>query len=360
MNEYTNIALNLLSKLISITSFSKEEANTASLLKEFFKLQNINPELIGNNVLVRNRHFSGTKPVLLLNSHHDTVKPNNSWIRNPFLPTLENDILYGLGSNDAGASLVSLISVFLHFYKEENLPFDLMLVASAEEEISGANGIARVLENIKVDFAIVGEPTGMKLAVAEKGLLVLDGKVYGKAGHAAREEGENAIYKSLDILHWFQTYKFDKVSPLLGPVKMAVTVINAGTQHNVVPDVCTFTVDVRTTEMYTNKEVVDIICQQTGIEIKPRSLRLQASGIDPQHPLILAANKSGFEKFGSPTLSDQALMPFPSVKIGPGDSARSHTADEHILLSEIESGIEVYIQYIQHIAEVLHDTKATL
>ena len=341
-------AVALLKRLISTQSFSREEGDTADIIENFLKEKGYQPNRDGNNVwCVAENHQSGA-PTLLLNSHHDTVKPVKAWQRDPFDPSVEGDVLYGLGSNDAGASAVSLLATFLHLSKQETLPYKLIVAITAEEEVSGSNGVASILPKLgPIEVAVVGEPTSLDLAIAERGLIVIDCKAKGKAGHAAREEGENALYKAMDDIRWFRDYRFEKNSDQLGPVKMSVTQIQAGYQHNVVPDECTFVVDVRTNECYSNQEIVDIISQHVGSEVNPRSLRLNSSGIPLDHPLVLKAKEMGKKLYGSPTLSDQALMPFPSVKIGPGDSARSHTADEYIKLSEIRAGIETYIQLLE-------------
>lgn len=341
-------AIALLKKLISIPSFSKEEATTADALQEFLQQRGIASNRKINNVWTKNLFFDATKPTLLLNSHHDTVKPNSAYTLNPFEPIEKEGRLYGLGSNDAGGCLVSLLAVFLHFYAKENLPFNFIFAASAEEEISGTNGIEAILDELgKIELAFVGEPTQMNLAVAEKGLLVLDCVSHGKPGHAARNEGDNAIYKALTDIEWFRSFQFPKVSETLGPVKMSVTVIKAGSQHNVVPGICEFVVDIRLTEKYTHEEALSIIREYVQCEVKPRSLRMKPSGIPMSHPVVNAAQGIGMKTFGSPTTSDQALMNFPSVKIGPGDSARSHSADEYIYVEEIGKGISTYIHLIE-------------
>lgn len=350
---YTN-AVALLSRLISIQSLSREEDKAADAIADFLHHHAIKPERFLNNIWTINKHYDDSKPTLLLNSHHDTVKPNKGYTLDPFSPTVKDDKLYGLGSNDAGGCLVSLLTTFIHFYDKENLPFNLLLAATAEEEISGSNGIEALLQEehfsqYKIHSGIVGEPTLLNMAVAEKGLLVLDCTAYGKAGHAARDEGENAIYKAMKDIDWFRNYRFDKVSPLLGPMKMSVTIINAGSQHNVVPHECIFTVDVRVNELYTFEEVLDIIRQHTTCNVQPRSTRLRSTSISLSHPLVKAGSSLGKTSYGSPTTSDKALMPFPTLKIGPGDSARSHTADEFIYLDEIKNGIHFYIQLLERI-----------
>ncbi len=343
-------AITLLKKLIETPSLSREEDKTAELLISFFSENGVETERLGNNVWAKNKHFDPKKPSLLLNSHHDTVKPNSGYTKDPFKAVVEEGKLYGLGSNDAGGCLVSLISTFLHFYAEPDLAYNLVLAASAEEEISGKDGIEKLLPTLpEIDLAMVGEPTQMHMAVAEKGLMVLDCVAHGKSGHAARDEGENALYKAVKDIEWFRTYSFDRSSAALGPVKMSVTMIDAGKQHNVVPDTCHFVVDVRTTDAYSNEETLAIIREHVTAEVTPRSTRLNPSGIAQEHALVQAGLALGRETYGSPTLSDQALMPFTSLKMGPGDSARSHTADEYIYLSEIEEGIGLYIELINKI-----------
>ena len=341
-------SLELLKNLISIQSFSKEEDKTADVIAQFLQDRQINIHRKLNNIWAYNQHFDVAKPTLLLNSHHDTVRPNSGYTRNPYEPAVENGILYGLGSNDAGGCLVSLIATFLYFYPQEGLAYNICLAATAEEEISGNNGLECVLPDLgELEFAIVGEPTEMQLAIAERGLLVLDCTVTGKAGHAAREEGDNAIYKALKDIEWFRNYKFSKVSEVFGPLKMSVTIINAGSQHNVVPASCTFTVDVRVTDAYTNEEVLKIIRTNVDCDVQPRSVRLKPSSIDKGHPLVQSGIALGRTTYGSPTTSDQALLSIPSVKVGPGDSARSHMADEYVFVDEIAAGIELYIAMLK-------------
>ena len=343
-------AINLLEQLIAIPSFSKEEDKTATVIAGFFDQNNIPAERKGNNIIARNKFFDNAKPTILLNSHHDTVKPNPAYTRDPFAAAIEDDKLFGLGSNDAGGALASLIVTFLHFYHQQDLKYNIVIAATAEEEISGTGGVESIWEQLpKIDFAIVGEPTLCKMAVAEKGLMVLDCVAKGKAGHAAREEGVNAIYEALKDIEWFRNYKFPKVSQTLGEVKMTVTIINAGKQHNVVPAECTYTVDVRVTDQYSLEEVLEIIKSNVKSQVTPRSLRMRSSGIDSNHPLVNAAKKLKMEMYGSPTTSDQALIPVPSVKLGPGDSARSHTADEFIYIEEIVKGIDTYIALLNEI-----------
>ncbi|HEY1062972.1 MAG TPA: M20 family metallo-hydrolase [Daejeonella sp.] len=343
-------SLELLRELISIPSLSKEEENTASAIEQFLKDRGVKTYRKINNVWAYNEHFDASKPTILLNSHHDTVKPNPGYSRDPFAADIIDGKLFGLGSNDAGGCLVSLIAVFIHFYKEKNLKYNLCLAATAEEEISGNNGIELILPQLgQLEFAIVGEPTLMQMAVAEKGLMVLDCVAHGRAGHAAREEGENAIYKAMKDINWFKTYEFAKKSALFGPVKMSVTIIEAGSQHNVVPAVCNFTVDVRVTDAYRNEEVLKIISQNVDCEVNPRSTRLKPSSISLDHPIVKAGIALGRETYGSPTTSDQALLDIPSLKMGPGDSARSHMADEYIYVKEIEEGIDIYIKLLTEI-----------
>ena len=340
-------ALSLLKSLIATPSFSKEEDKTAEIIEAFLNSRDVQTQRKGNNIWAYNRHFDASKPTLLLNSHHDTVKANPGYTRDPFAADVEDGKLFGLGSNDAGGCLVSLIATFLYYYEQEGLSYNICLAATAEEEISGTNGLECILPDLgPLDFAIVGEPTQMNLAIAERGLMVLDCTVHGKAGHAAREEGENAIYKALKDIAWFQNYRFAKVSELFGPLKMSVTIINAGSQHNVVPAVCTFTVDVRVTDAYTNEEVLKIIKTNVDCEVKPRSTRLKPSSIDKEHPIVLSGLSLGRTTYGSPTTSDQALLSIPSVKVGPGDSARSHMADEYVHVEEVNEGLRLYIEML--------------
>ncbi len=343
-----HLALDLLKQLIAKPSFSRQEQDTAYVLQAFFLMQGHSAQRVGNNLYLRNRHFDPAKPSILLNSHHDTVKPNSGWTRDPHQPIQEGDRLYGLGSNDAGGCLVALMATFLHFCEREDLPYNLILAATAEEEISGANGISRLLPKLgPIALGIIGEPTQMHLAIAEKGLMVLDCIAQGQSGHAAREEGTNAIYEAMPDIEWFRSYQFPERSELLGPVKMTVTQIEAGTQHNVVPDQCRFVVDVRTNECYSNRAAFAIIDEHTRCKVKPRSFRLNSSRIDPHHPIVQRGLAMGRQTYGSPTLSDQALISFTTVKIGPGDSARSHTADEYVKLTEIEEGIRLYIELLE-------------
>ena len=344
-------AICLLKKLIATPSFSKEEKNTASVIEEFLQSKNVSTERFLNNIWARNKHFDETRQTILLNSHHDTVKPNKGYTLDPFSPLENENKLFGLGSNDAGGALVSLIATFLHYYESENLKYNLIIAASAEEEISGKNGIEALLPNLgNIDCAIVGEPTQMQMAVAEKGLLVIDCVTEGKAAHAAREEGVNAIYKAIKDIEWFKTYRFPKNSELLGPVKMSVTSIyTENKSHNITPSQCSFVADVRVNELYTFEEVVNTIKENVESNIIPRSTRLRSTSISLDHPLVIAGLTLGRSYYGSPTTSDKALMPFPALKLGPGDSARSHIADEFIYLDEIKTGIELYIKLLQQI-----------
>jgi len=344
-------AVELLKNMIATPSLSREEQDTARLISSFLTARNIPHQQYGNNIWALNKHFDPSKPVILFNSHHDTVKPNPQYTRDPFSPDVADGKLFGLGSNDAGGCLVSLIATFLYFYERENLRYNIVLTATAEEEISGVNGIESILHLLPaIDFAIVGEPTKTQLAIAEKGLMVLDCVSHGKAGHAARDEGENALYNALPDLTWFKDYRFPKVSETLGPVKMSVTVINTSNKaHNVVPADCSFVVDVRVTDQYTLEDVLAIIQQHVRCEVKPRSMRMRPSGISLDHPFVKAGIKLGKEWYGSPTTSDQALIPATSIKMGPGDSARSHTADEFIYLEEIRDGIDSYINLLEEI-----------
>lgn len=339
-------AVGLLKSLISIPSFSREEEAVADYLQNYIESIGIETRRKGNNIICVAPMFDLRKPTILLNSHIDTVKPVNGWRKDPFSPNEENGKLYGLGSNDAGASVVALFQVYQELSKTEQ-SYNLIFLASCEEEVSGKEGIESVLSELPpITLGIVGEPTEMHPAIAEKGLMVLDVVSYGKAGHAARNEGVNAIYKALDDISWFKDFKFDKESPMLGPVKMSVTQINAGTQHNVIPDRCSFVVDIRSNELYSNEDIFNTIKKNVKSDVKARSFRLNSSCISEDHPVVKRAVKMGRNPFGSPTLSDQALMPFPSVKMGPGKSSRSHTADEYILISEIEEAIEIYLKLL--------------
>ena len=342
-------AKQLLEKLIATPSFSKEEDKTADLIQNYLHQKKVKTERKKNNIWAINVHYDATKPTLLLNSHHDTVKPNKGYTLDPYSASIIEDKLYGLGSNDAGGCLVSLIAAFLYYYDQPNLPFNIILLASAEEEISGIEGVESIMPLLpKIDFGIVGEPTLLEMAIAERGLLVLDVVTTGIAGHAAREEGESAIYKMLPIIDWFKNYQFEKVSELLGAVKMHVTVIETDNKtHNIVPATCKIVVDVRVNELYSFEEILQTIGENIKATVTPRSLRLKSSGISLDHILVKAGMALGKGYYGSVTTSDKALMPFPTLKMGPGDSARSHTADEFIYLKEIEEGINTYIQLIE-------------
>lgn len=352
MNEdyLSSEAVSILKSLIGIPSISKEEEAVADFLQNYIESIGIVVNRKGNNLWCLSPAFDLNKPTILLNSHIDTVKPVNGWKKHPFTPIEEDGKLYGLGSNDAGASVVSLLQVFRQLSaKEQN--YNLIYLASCEEEISGKNGIESVLPGLPpISLGIVGEPTEMQPAIAEKGLMVLDVTAYGKAGHAARDGGENAIYKILEDIIWFRDFRFEKESPLLGPVRMSVTQINAGTQHNVIPDKCTLVVDVRSNELYSNEEIFEIVKSSIKSEVNARSFRLNSSQITENHPFVKKAVELGRTPFGSPTLSDQALMSFPTVKIGPGKSLRSHTADEYVMISEIEEAIGLYINILDGLA----------
>jgi acetylornithine deacetylase len=347
-----NNAFNLLKGLIATPSFSKEEDNTADLIEDFLQSKNITAYRYLNNVWAKNKYFDNSKPTILLNSHHDTVKPNKAYTLNPFTPIEKDEKLFGLGSNDAGGCLVSLIATFLHYHNQPDLKYNLVLAATAEEEISGSNGVEILLPRLpRIECGIVGEPTLMNMAVAEKGLLVLDCIAHGIPGHAAREEGENALYKAVKDIEWFKDYRYDRISDLLGPMKMSVTIINAGSQHNVVPSECKFTVDVRVNELYSFEEVLNIIKSNVTSDVIPRSCRLRSTAIATDHPLIQAGLSLGRTYYGSPTTSDKALMDFQTLKMGPGDSARSHTADEFIYVNEIRNGIDLYIQLLDKVVK---------
>lgn len=345
----TQEAVALLQQLIATPSHTRDEGATADLLQALFEQRGFTVERIYHNILVRGLRFDPERPTLLLNSHHDTVRPAASYTRDPYAPTIEGDRLYGLGSNDAGGSLVALIATFLR-YAEQPLPFNLLLGLSAEEECGGEHGIrAWVNEVGRIDMAIVGEPTAMQAAVGERGLVVLDCEATGVSGHAARGEGVNALYIALDDIHTLRTLRPERTSPTLGELTITTTMISCGTQHNVVPDKCRFVVDCRTTDAYTNEETVELIRSAIQSEATPRSTRIRASVIAADHPLVRAAVKAGASTFISPTTSDRTLMPFPALKIGVGDSARSHTADEYVLRSEIGEGIETYAQIIENL-----------
>jgi len=344
--KYLDDAVELLRQLIATPSVSRNEKEAADIMESHIAQLGFTPHRKGNNTWVLSKEWDENKPTLLLNAHIDTVKPVDSWKRDPFTPSHEGDILYGLGSNDCGGGLVSLLQIF-RILSQSKQNFNFIYLASCEEEISGKDGIVIALQELpKIDLAIVGEPTGMEPAVAEKGLMVLDLIAHGKSGHAARNEGVNAIYEMLDDLVWLRDYKFKKVSEFLGPTKMTVTVVNAGTQHNVVPDLCTALIDVRTNEFYKNEDVCEFIQQHVKSEVKAHSYRLHSSRIDPEHKIIKKCVAMGMKPFGSPTLSDQALMPFTSFKLGPGQSSRSHSADEFIHISEIEDAIKKYAELL--------------
>ncbi len=340
--EYVSDAVELLKKLIATPSVSRNEKDAADIMEQTIRSYGFEPQREANNIWIIDPHYDESRPTLLLNAHIDTVKPVASWTRDPFSPDVEDSVLYGLGSNDCGGGLCSLLQIF-RMLTEKPQHYNLIYLASAEEEVSGKDGITRALPLLPhIDLAIVGEPTGMNPAVAEKGLMVLDVIAHGKSGHAARNEGVNAIYEALDDMRWIRDYKFEKVSEFLGPTKMTLTVVNAGTQHNVIPDKCTMLVDIRTNEFYDNEEVFEFIRQHLKSEVKAHSFRLKSSRIDPEHPLIKKCVAMGMKPFGSPTLSDQALMHFPSFKLGPGESSRSHSANEFIRISEIRDAITKY------------------
>ncbi len=351
IKKLTSEVIALLKSLIQTPSFSSEEDETALLIEQWFQKHNIEYKRTQNNVWAVHPEYDENKPTLLLNSHHDTVKPNRGYTKDPFKAIVEDGKLYGLGSNDAGGCLVSLIAAFAYFYLQKDLKYNLVIVASAEEESSGENGLNSMLSIIpKVDVAIVGEPTLMHLAVAEKGLVVFDAKVKGTPGHAAHPNDDNAIYNTIDVLKWFQDYTFAKVSETLGKVKMTVTQINAGKQHNAIPAEVDLVVDVRVNDQYSNQEIADILQNESPCtSITPRSLRLNSSSIPMEHELVQAGIDLGRETYGSPTLSDQSVLSCSSLKLGPGDSTRSHTADEFIYLREIEEGISIYIQLLEKI-----------
>ncbi|MFS4468606.1 M20 family metallo-hydrolase [Maribacter sp. 2210JD10-5] len=344
----TEKALDLLKQLISIQSFSGEEDKTANAIEDWFKAFGIPFERIHNNVFAKNKYWDENKPTLLLNSHHDTVKPNKAYTKDPFYPHVEEGKLYGLGSNDAGGCLVSLLATFTYFYEIENLNHNLLMVASMEEENAGENSLRGLLPSLpKIDVAIVGEPTLMQLAIAEKGLVVFDAVVKGTPSHAAHPNDNNSIYNTIEVLEWFKNYKFEKTSKALGDVKMTVTQINGGSQHNVVPSQVELVVDVRVNDAYSNKEIADLLKSQAPCEIKERGLKLNSSKIDRDHPLVQSGIALGRTTYGSPTLSDQAALTCQSLKLGPGDSTRSHSANEYIYVHEIEEGIDLYIKILE-------------
>ena len=341
-------AISLLKSMISVQTFSGDEGPTAELIDTYLKSKGIKTERLHNNIIARNKHWRDQLPTIIINSHHDTVKINSGWTQDPFGAEVIGDKLYGRGSNDAGGPLVSLIATFVHYY-DQSLPYNLMLIASGEEENFGPNGVSSVLENLDFDPAlgIIGEPTQMRLAIAEKGLIVIDGTTTGKAGHAARNTGINALYLATEDINWIKSYEWTKVSSVLGPVKTTVTQIESGSQHNVIPDSCTYVIDCRVNEHYTLQQVLDILNEGTHAELIPRSLRWHPSGINEQHPVVTQGKRIGRAVTGSPTLSDQVHFKCPTIKVGPGKSERSHTADEFIMLSEIEEGINIYIDLLK-------------
>ena len=344
----TQEAIALLKSLIETPSFSSEEDQTAILIENWFTQNDIPFERENNNVWAFNKHFDKNKPTLLLNSHHDTVKPNQGYTNDPFKAFVENGKLFGLGSNDAGGCLVSLLATFVHFYSNENLSYNIVIVASAEEESSGKKGLNSVLKHLpELDCAIVGEPTLMQLAVAEKGLLVLDVIVKGTASHAAHNNPDNPIYNAIPVIEWFNSFKFEKISDVLGPVKMTVTAINAGKQHNVVPSQCDLVIDIRVNDCYNNSEILETVIKHVNAEVNPRSMHLNASSIPLNHGLVKAGIALGRTTYGSPTLSDQSVLSCKSLKLGPGETLRSHSADEFIYISEIEEGIQLYIKILE-------------
>lgn len=348
--QYIEESVELLKRMVSISSISRNEGDVADMIQDAVTRMGLKVSRDGNNLWVIQETWVEGRPTVLLNAHIDTVKPASGYTRDPFAPTVEGDTLWGLGTNDDGASVVSLLAAFRYLSTKNDLPYNLIWTATAEEEVSGKNGVESILGKLgHIEFGIVGEPTGMQMAVAEKGLMVLDCTTEGVSGHAARNEGVNAIYKALPVVEWFRTKQWDKVSPFLGPVKMSVTQIDAGTQHNVVPDKCHFVVDVRVNDLYKNQELLDLIKADVHTKecmIQERSTRLNSSHIEVDHPIVKKALGMDIKLFGSPTLSDQALMSFPTVKIGPGDSARSHTADEYIKISEIENAVATYIKLL--------------
>lgn len=347
--ENTTEAVELLKKLISTPSVSRDEKAAADVLEDYLKEKGLSPTRFGNNLWSISKDYDESKPTILLNAHIDTVKPVAGWSRDPFAATMEGDVLYGLGSNDCGGGLMALLQAFIILGNMKR-DYNLIYLASCEEEVSGKNGIEAALPLLpKIDFAIVGEPTGLQPAIAEKGLMVIDAVAHGKAGHAARNEGDNAIYHAIEDIKWISEWVFPKQTELLGPVKNTVTIVNSGTQHNVIPDQCTFTIDVRSNECYTNEEIFAFFQKNMKSELKARSFRLSSSRIDVDHPFVKRCIAEGLQPFGSPTLSDQALMRFPSLKLGPGQSSRSHTADEYIKVSEIEEAIYLYVKLLDGI-----------
>lgn len=345
-DKYAEEAIELLKNLIKIPSISRQEDAAADYMQQWMLEHGLNPTRVKNNLWLVADDYADERPTLLLNAHIDTVRPAEGWTKDPFTPTVEGDYLYGLGSNDCGGGLVTLLQVF-RILKDQKRSFNLVYAASAEEEVSGKEGFTLLRESLpRVDVAIVGEPTGMQPAIAEKGLMVVDVTVHGKAGHAAREEGINAVYKAIDQINWIRNLKFPKISPTLGRMKLTTTIIQGGTLHNIIPDTCNYTVDIRTTDLYTNQEILDYLCAHLEADVRARSTRLGSSSIPEDHPLVRRCVGMGMTPFGSPTLSDQALMPWPSMKLGPGQSARSHTANEYILLSEIQNALHTYLSLL--------------
>ncbi len=352
MMQSPTFAIDLLKELISRPSHSRDEGSVADFLCELFKEHGCTPKRIHNNIILRAEHYSEQRPTILLNSHIDTVRPVGSYTLDPYTPKVDQGRLYGLGSNDAGASAVTLTQLFLENHRRE-LPFNLVLALSAEEEISGINGIRAIVEELSdVDCAIVGEPTSMQAAIAERGLVVLDCTAKGQSGHAARDTGINALYVAMDDIAKLRSFKFERTSPLLGDIRMTATQIQAGTQHNIIPDSCHFVVDIRTTDAYTNEQIVELLSQSLSSEIVPRSTHIRAAVIDKEHPLSRAAKGVGMELFVSPTTSDRTLLPFPSIKIGVGDSERSHTADEFVYIEQLESGIVKFREYFEQLIKI--------
>ncbi len=350
LDSSTARAISMLMRLIEIPSYSRDERSASDFLESELSERGIKTHRYANNIVAYNRAFDKSKPTILLNSHIDTVKPATAYSRDPHRASIEGDRLYGLGSNDAGAALVSLIQIFCQLYDSKDMKQNIALAISAEEEVSGRDGMELLVGKLpEISLAVVGEPTSMQMAISERGLLVVDCLWRGKAGHAARGEGENAIYKAIDDIRWVRDYRYDRISPTLGATSMNLTIVGSGSQHNVVPDECRATIDIRITDSYTFEDILNILREHMSCEVTPRSLRLRPSYIRADHPIVEAASAMGIELFGSPTLSDQALMPFTSVKIGPGDSARSHSADEYILISQIKQGIETYRKLIETI-----------
>lgn len=343
----TEKAIELLQELISIPSFSGEEDKTGDAIATFLQSFGVETQRQDNNIFAFNKYYDESKPNLLLNSHHDTVKPNSAYTKDPFNPHIEDGKLFGLGSNDAGGCLVSLLATFVHFYEKDGLSHNIIMAATAEEEDAGEKSLRGLLPILPhIDVAVVGEPTLMDLAIAEKGLVVFDAVVEGTPSHAAHPNNNNSIYNTIKVLQWFKDYTFDKVSEALGEVKMTVTQINAGKQHNVVPAQVDLVVDVRVNDRYTNQEIAEMLQKEAPCKMTPRSLRLNSSCIDPDHALVKSGMALGRKTYGSPTLSDQAALSCQSVKLGPGDSTRSHSADEFIYVNEIEEGIDLYIKIL--------------